>query len=432
MGIKSLIGGLFHSEKQENQQADTLKTAEAQTADEAVKVQLEMDIANQQATDEAAKQQLLNDTANQQQQNADGKDKATEGTDKQAKTYNLIILDESGSMSGVRRQTISGCNETLNSIRSSAKDHEDIKQYVSIYCFDTENSRYLMKNEPIEKVRDITPSDYSPNACTPLYDAIGYTVTQLSQLATSSEAVGMVTIITDGYENASRKWTHSAVVELIKSLKKKGWVFTFIGANIDVEKTSRGLGINSFMEFEQTDEGMAEMFKNERRSRRAYFDKQSYLRGSVCYSRMSSEEEKSQALGAMNENFFVGEERITPNEINHLEADEVYVFCSNADGHHQDDAARYAVEHFGAIDGQAEGMQGQSYAIPSTGVSFEEMNQAIVRFTEFAVMHPEKKFFVTSHGWDFGEYKGWDVAPLFRQAYSFGNVYLPMQFMHHI
>lgn len=120
--------------------------------------------------------------------------------------YNLIILDESGSMSGVIGQTITGCNEALNGIRVSATEDKEQRQFVSIYCFDTTNSRYLIENTPIEKVRDMTSNDYSPNACTPLYDAIGNTVSRLKNIATNSDSIGKVIIITDGYENASQKW----------------------------------------------------------------------------------------------------------------------------------------------------------------------------------------------------------------------------------
>ena len=94
-------------------------------------------------------------------------------TDSISTVYNLIILDESGSMSVVSGQTISGCNETLNGIRSSAAEDKEQLQFVSIYCFDSTNSRYIIENTPIEKVKDMTSNDYSPNACTPLYDAIG-------------------------------------------------------------------------------------------------------------------------------------------------------------------------------------------------------------------------------------------------------------------
>ncbi len=70
--------------------------------------------------------------------------------------YNLIILDESGSMGGVTRETVSGCNETLNGIRTVAKEDKETKQFVSIYCFDTAKARYLFKNAPIGEIRDLT------------------------------------------------------------------------------------------------------------------------------------------------------------------------------------------------------------------------------------------------------------------------------------
>lgn len=345
-------------------------------------------------------------------------------------TYNLIILDESGSMSGVRSQTISGCNETLNSIRNTAKDQPEIKQFVSIFCFDTSNSRYIFQDVPIENTRDLTPEDYCPNSCTPLYDAVGYTVTELRRLIEKTDSVGVVTIITDGYENASRRWNHSSVVELIKSLKKKGWVFTFIGANIDVERTAKGLGIDSFMKFEQTDEGMSSMFEDERRSRQAYSEKRMYLSKMSRFRRMG-EDERKELLGTMNRNYFVnGSRRIAPDYIKELGPEEVFVFGSNVLGKHNGGAALYAVEHFGAIDSQPEGIQGQSYAIPTDGNTFEDLKEAVERFTDYVVMHPQNTFMLTAIGCGTAGYTPEQIAPLFQQAYSFGNVYIPESFFN--
>lgn len=345
-------------------------------------------------------------------------------------TYKLIILDESGSMSGVRSQTISGCNETLNSIRNTAKDQPEIKQFVSIFCFDTSNSRYIFQDVPIEDTRDLTPEDYCPNSCTPLYDAVGYTVTELRRLIEKTDSVGVVTIITDGYENASRRWNHSSVVELIKSLKKKGWVFTFIGANIDVERTAKGLGIDSFMKFEQTDEGMSSMFEDERRSRQAYSEKRMYLSKMSRFRRMG-EDERKELLGTMNRNYFVNDSRrIAPDYIKELGPEEVFVFGSNVLGKHNGGAALYAVEHFGAIDGQPEGIQGQSYAIPTDGNTFEDLKEAVERFTDYVVMHPQNTFMLTAIGCGTAGYTPEQIAPLFQQAYSFGNVYIPESFFN--
>ena len=351
-------------------------------------------------------------------------------------TYNLIILDESGSMSTVRNETISGCNETLNSIRNTAKENKEIKQYVSIFCFDTTNSRYLFHDVPVEETRDLTSADYCPNACTPLYDAIGYTVTQLSRLLANSESVGVVTIITDGYENASRLWKHHMVVQLIENLKKRGWVFTFIGANIDVEGTASGLGIDSRMEFEQSPTGMTDMFGAESRSRRAYSSKLEYLRRmeerELRRGRYYGEEQRRANLGSLNRGYFVEESRIAPEFIDRLGNADVFVFGSNIHGQHHGGASLYALEHFGAINGQAEGMQGRSYAIPTEGNTFEELKQAIERFNDYVVTHPHVRFMLSAIGCGSAGYSVEQIAPLFSQAYSFGNVYVPISFLKYV
>lgn len=360
------------------------------------------------------------------------KDEKAEDAAVKSCTYNLIILDESGSMSSVRFSTISGCNETLTTIRNIQQEQPDNRQFVSIFCFDSSHSRYIFHDTPIAEVRDMTGADYYPSACTPLYDAIGYTVMQLFRKIANQEAVGNVTIITDGLENASRKWKLPLIKELIATLKNKGWVFSFIGANIDVEATANSLGIDSFMEFEQTDMGMGNMFERERQSRRAYMAKNAYIESTVCFQK-KNREERDKIRGAMNEGYFVqGRLRIAPDNIVSLQDDEIFVFGSNIDGAHNGGAAYYALQHFGAKFGQAEGIQGQSYAIPTDGNSFEELVSAVKRFTEYAVFHPQNRFMLTALGTGNAGYSIEQIAPLFRQAYAFGNVYVPHSFMQYV
>lgn len=345
--------------------------------------------------------------------------------------YNLIILDESGSMSTVRGATISGCNETLVGIRNIQKEQPSVRQFVSVFCFDTSRSRYIFHDTPIEQVRNMTMDDYCPNACTPLYDAIGDTVLQLFRKIEQQEAKGNVTIITDGYENASSRWTLPLVKELIATLKKKGWVFTFIGANIDVKNVASSLGIDSFMKFEQTEKGMDDMFECERRSRRAYNEKMRYMEMSKFYQELS-QEERDQMRGAMNAGYFVKDLRIAPDNIESLNENEIFVFGSNVEGTHDGAAASYALHHFGAQLGQAEGIQGQSYAIPIVGNSFDDVRKAIERFTEYVVFHPQNRFLLTAAGTDNAGYDVAQIAPLFRQAYAFGNVYVPRSFIQYV
>ena len=179
--------------------------------------------------------------------------------------FNLIILDESGSMSNLTPETISGCNETLNIIRELDKKHGDTqRQLVSIFVFQSGNpnfpSRYICKNASIKDVEDITEKDYRPYGCTPLLDAVGSTLVDLRAVASTHEdSVASVTIITDGYENSSTDYTWEQVANLINQLKELGWNFNFIGANIDVEAVSRKMNIPNSMSFKASSKGMASM-----------------------------------------------------------------------------------------------------------------------------------------------------------------------------
>ena len=349
----------------------------------------------------------------------------------ESEVYNLIILDESGSMAKVTGQTIGGCNEILDGIRSIAMENSGLRQYVSIYCFDTSNSRYIFHNTPIENVGKIHSDDYHPNSGTPLYDAIGDTVSQLRQMAGNSSAIAKVAIITDGYENASQRWNHVSIVDLIDGLKQRGWLFTFMGANIDVELTSRALGINSFLEFQQSDQGVRDMFMRERNSQKAYARKLSFLRSCKTFM-TASEEVREQLLGLMNENYFTDGMRIAPDVIRTLGNDEIFVFGSDAYGRHNGVYAGLAVSRFGAQKGKAEGLQGQSYAIPVEGASEADFMAAVARFTEYAVLHPGKKFILSPVGCGRGGYTPERVAPWFKQAYGFGNVYVPTSFITYV
>lgn len=163
--------------------------------------------------------------------------------------FNLIIMDESGSMGNMRSQTISGCNETLNMIRTKAAEHaETMNNLVSIYAFQQGGpvpSRYLIKNTRPEDVKDVTDQDYKPCGGTPLLDAVGSTLTELKMIAaTHEDATAVVTIMTDGYENASVEYDWQTVAKLISEVRELGWTVNLIGADIDVEQMARRMNIH--------------------------------------------------------------------------------------------------------------------------------------------------------------------------------------------
>ncbi len=126
-------------------------------------------------------------------------------------------------------------------------------------------------------------------------------------------------------------------------------------------------------------------------------------------------------------------ERITPEDITRLEDDHIFVFGSNQSGRHGKGAARQALG-WGAVWGQAEGLQGRTYGIPTKDrtirrtLSIDEIRPYVERFLECAKTHPELTFLTTSIGCGLAGMKPKKIAPLFLGAIELDNVYLPERF----
>ena len=342
--------------------------------------------------------------------------------EKETRIFNLIILDESGSMGDIRQQALTGVNETISTIRAAQEENPDDHQMLSFVTFDQgprkrPDVRLIIDNEKIENVEDLKPEQYDPQGMTPLYDAMGKAITALQKLVQDGDHV-LVTVVTDGYENASHHYSAEMIRELVTSLSAKGWVFTYIGANQNSTQTAQGLGIKSAMDFEASKEGSEIMFRKMRSSNREYYKK-------VRYSKKTGEDVD------FEEDFFAEKQassRITPEHIVRLEEGQIFVFGSDMFGQHDRGAAQLALERFGAVFGQASGLQGQSYAIPTNGVHLEDMAKYIDEFIRFADRHPEMTFLVTRIGCGVAGYTDEQIAPLFACAYGLPNVFLPATF----
>lgn len=118
----------------------------------------------------------------------------------------------------------------------------------------------------------------------------------------------------------------------------------------------------------------------------------------------------------------------TPENINSLKPNEVFVFGSNLAGYHGGGAARAALNKFGAIWGQGVGLQGQSYAIPTMQGGVDTIKPYVDEFIAFAKAHPELKFYVTRIGCGIAGFKDEEIAPLFREALEVENIILPKSF----
>lgn len=119
--------------------------------------------------------------------------------------------------------------------------------------------------------------------------------------------------------------------------------------------------------------------------------------------------------------------RTTPDMITRLEPGQIFVFGSNIHGFHGGGAARIALEKFGAIYGQGDGLQGQSYAISSME-GLENMAKHVDDFIRFACLHPGLTFLVTRIGCGIAGYSPIEVAPLFINAVDMENIWLPQDF----
>lgn len=126
--------------------------------------------------------------------------------------------------------------------------------------------------------------------------------------------------------------------------------------------------------------------------------------------------------------------RITPDNIQSLNENEIFVFGSNESGIHGGGAAKTALELFGAKSGVGFGPQGQSFAIPTKSWNIGRLSpifihQYVVRFLIYAYLHPELKFYVTEIGCGLAGYTPEDIAWMFRESMEEENIYLPQRFI---
>ena len=200
------------------------------------------------------------------------KSKTDKKTDSIQRVFNLIILDESGSMSSIEKQAVSGLNETFQTIRNAQKEHQEQQHFISFVTFNSAKIRTVMNRQTVDSDKKLKWTDYQPDDCTPLFDAMGRSLNDLKKHVNDEDVV-LVTIITDGYENASREYCGRDVKNLVAELKAKGWVFAYIGTNQDVDAVANDMGIRSRMSYEYSDTGAECMFNIEHSSKKRFFDR---------------------------------------------------------------------------------------------------------------------------------------------------------------
>src|SRR5574344_1100351 len=182
---------------------------------------------------------------------------------KKGLTELVFILDKSGSMGGLEKDTIGGYNSMLE--KQKAVDGECL---ITTVLFDNDYE-LLHDRIDIRAVSPITEKEYCVGGSTALVDAIGRTIHKIgnAQRHTADDYRAekvMFVIITDGEENASREYSAAKVKEMIERQKSRyNWEFIFLGSNIDAVETAGRFGINAdrAVDYVPDGEGTALNFK---------------------------------------------------------------------------------------------------------------------------------------------------------------------------
>ena len=157
----------------------------------------------------------------------------------------VMILDRSGSMSGLESDTIGGYNGMLKKQRKTEGE-----VLVSTVLFD-DCSEVLHDRVPLDKVPVMTEKDYYVRGCTALLDAVGGAIHHIGNVHKYAREEDrpektIFVITTDGMENASHQYSYDRVKQMVERQKEKyGWEFLFLGANIDAIETAGRFGISA-------------------------------------------------------------------------------------------------------------------------------------------------------------------------------------------
>jgi hypothetical protein len=188
--------------------------------------------------------------------------------------HNLIILDESGSMESIKTLTINGFNEIVQTVKEVAQQFPEQEHFISMISFNGIGRKIHHWKDPIEALEHLNAKNYQPDANTPLFDAMGVSIGKMAAELSGEENYNvLVTIFTDGEENASVEFCGSLIKKMVEDLKNKNWTFSYIGTDHDVDKIAGSISINNVITFEKNAESMKAMFMKESKARFSYSDK---------------------------------------------------------------------------------------------------------------------------------------------------------------
>ena len=200
---------------------------------------------------------------------------------KTRKTIYHLIVDKSGSMMDCVDNTINGFNEQVNRIKDKAIEftEEDITMGLTTF---NENVKHLYFQQNPKEMVLLTYENYRPSGGTALLDAVGESITEIERQVNASliPTTVIVVILTDGYENASKKYNLVNIRNMISKLEETGkWTFSFIGATLDAVDVAASMSIKSQNSFSFEKTAMkSEVWDKLNKSVSSYFTKKSQNR----------------------------------------------------------------------------------------------------------------------------------------------------------
>lgn len=149
--------------------------------------------------------------------------------------HHLMILDESGSMSSIRTQTIAAFNELMSHNKNLIADNPDQDHFLSFFTFNGRGIRTVCFAQPLSEIVLLNEENYKPDDNTPLYDAMGSAILKMKhEIFEKPDTHVLVTIFTDGMENASREFSGKEIKKMVEEFKAQGWAFTYLGTDHDI------------------------------------------------------------------------------------------------------------------------------------------------------------------------------------------------------
>ncbi len=178
-------------------------------------------------------------------------------------SVSLLIIDESGSMSGMNSFVLETFTGIRKEIEAEKTEFPELRQFLNVWTFE---SASILERLPFTEVSadTIVAIDYRPGGSTPLFDAMGKALNRLKDKLASMGLnkencrVG-VAVITDGEENSSRLYSGSEIQVLVEQLMQEGWEFTYYGTDHDVKKMAERLAINKHRGFSKNAAGFDEV-----------------------------------------------------------------------------------------------------------------------------------------------------------------------------